>query len=122
MKIKFANGKEIEHLDALETEEFWGGSNRRTLTFTCERDAVSVDELSGILSDSKNTASLTLTNEEMGTSNVYEGYTLKLKVGIEQVIQAADSPENPEQRVERLIFKLGKPTYIETQLAKLGLM
>lgn len=121
MTIIFANGKRVPYLEAIETEEYWGGSNRRTLTFTCVADAVSVDTLNAILNDAANTASLSLTNEELGVTNLYEGYTLKLKVGIEPVQTKPDDPDAPATYADRLVFKLGKPTYIEAQLAKLGL-
>lgn len=122
MTIIFANSKCVPYLEAIETEEYWGGSNRRTLTFTCAADAVSVDTLNAILNDAANTASLSLTNEELGVTNLYEGYTLKLKVGIEPVQTKPDDPDAPAAYVDRLVFKLGKPTYIEAQLARLGLL
>lgn len=121
MTIIFANGQQVPYLEAIETEEYWGGSNRRTLTFTCVADAVSVDALNTILNDAANTAALSLVNEELGVTNLYEGYTLKLKVGVEPVQTKPDAPDAPAAYVDRLVFKLGKPTYIEAQLARLGL-
>lgn len=121
MTIIFANGKCVPYLEAIETEEYWGGSNRRTLTFTCVADAVSVDTLNAILNDAANTASLQLTNEDLDITNVYDGYTLKLKVGIESVQEKPEDLLTPALYADRLVFKLGKPTYIEAQLARLGL-
>ena len=122
MTIIFANNQQLPYLDAVETEEYWGGSNRRTLTFTCAADAVSVDALNAILNDSANTAALSLSNEELGITNLYEGYTMKLKIGIEPVLTQPDSPDAAAIYADRLVFKLGKPTYIEAQLARLGLL
>lgn len=121
MTVIFADGTQVPYLNAIETEEYWGGASRRTLTFTCAADAVSVDALNALLGDAANTAGLSLTNEELGVTNLYEGYTLKLKVGIEPVLTQPDAPDAPAQYADRLVFKLGKPTYIEAQLARLGL-
>lgn len=121
MTIIFGNNQQLPYLDAIETEEYWGGSNRRTLTFTCAADAVSVDALNAILSDSSNTQHLSLRNEELDVTNVYDDYVMKLKVGIDKELTQPEGPNEPAQYVDRLVFKLGKPTYIESQLAKLGL-
>lgn len=121
MVITFANGKQLPYLQAFETEEHWGGSNRRTLTFSCMTNVIGVDELNALLEDANNTASLQLTNEDLDITNVYDGYTLKLKVGIESVQEKPEDLLTPALYADRLVFKLGKPTYIEAQLARLGL-
>lgn len=120
MKAIFGNGESVEYLRALETEEYWGGSSRRTLTFTCAADAVSVDALNELLSGADNVRTLALENEELGVTNCYEGYTMKLKVGVERELEQPESPDSPAVYADRIVFKLGKPTFIEQQLAKLG--
>ena len=121
MIIKFENAKELVYLEALETEEYFNGASRRTLTFECAPDAISIDELNYILSKESNVSSLTLVNEEANVSNIYDGYVLKLKVGIENKLVRAESANTPAIYEDRLVFKLGKRTYIEEQLKKLGL-
>lgn len=128
MKIIFENGAELTYLDAVETEEYWGGSSRRTLTFTCAPDAVSIDALNTILSDTANTGTLTLVGaianpdgSEQAVTNLYESYTMKLAVGIDKVLVQPEGPDSAAVYADRLVFKLGRPTYIEAQLAKLGL-
>lgn len=127
MKAIFTNGAELEYLNALETEEYWGGSNRRTLTFTCAPDAVSIDALNAVLSDMANTQRLSLTDTtryesgENTVTNYYDGYTMKLAVGIDKVLVQPDSPDSPAVYEDRLVFKLGRPTAIEAALAKLGI-
>lgn len=121
MNIKFLNGTNFEYLAAFETEEFFNGAGRRTLTFECAVGAVSVDALNGVLSDENNTASITLTNAEENVSNIYDGYVLKLKCGIESRLIQKETPDTAAVYEDRLIFKLGKRTYIEEQLKKLGL-
>lgn len=128
MKVIFGNGKEVVYLNALETEEYWGGSNRRTLTFTCEPSAIDVDTLNTILSNEKNTETLKLVGSivemdgtEQEVTNIYENYTMKLKVGIDKEVAQPGGPNEPTVYEDKLIFKLGQPTYIEQQLHKLGI-
>ncbi len=120
MKIKFANDTQFDYIRAFETEEFYNGASRRTLTFECNKGAISVDELDLLISNETNTEHIQLTNEEENITNIYDGYTLKLKCGIEKQLTQQESTEGPAVYTDRLFFKLGKPTYIEHQLRKLG--
>ena len=119
MNIKFLNGINFEYLNALETEEYYNGASRRTLTFEAEVGAIGVDELNAVLSDEANTQSIELSNGDV--TNIYDGYVLKLKCGIENKLITAETPEAAAVYEDRLVFKLGKRTYIEEQLHKLGL-
>ena len=128
LKIKIAN-TEIEYLSAVETEEFYNGSSRRTLTLTCAPDAASLDALNALLTE-EHLASISLTNDGSGTdeegnvltvTNVYDGYVLKLSCGIRNELVQTETPDSAAVYEDRLVFKLGKRTYIEEQLHKLGL-
>lgn len=119
MNIKFTNGVNFNYINAVETEEFYNGASRRTLSFECEVGVIGVDELNAILSNETNIASITLTNGEV--VNIYDGYVLKLRCGIENKLVAAETPETPAVYEDRLVFKLGRRTYIEEQLHNLGL-
>lgn len=128
LKIKIAN-TEIEYLSAVETEEFYNGASRRTLTLTCAPDAASLDALNALLTE-ENLASVTLVNTSAGTdeegnaltvTNVYDGYVLKLSCGIRNELVQTETPDRAAVCEDRLVFKLGKRTYIEEQLHKLGL-
>lgn len=119
LKIKI-NNTEIEYLNALETEEFYNGASRRTLTVTCEANAASVDALNALLTE-QNLHSFTMANDELDVSNVYEGYVLKLECGIRQEKITEETPETPALYADRLVFKLGRRTYIEEKLHQLGL-
>lgn len=119
LKLKLTNGKEYEYLKAFETEEFFNGSSRRTLTFEMARTAADLEELDTDCTET-NCETIELTNTEMGITNIYDDYVLKLKVGVEPVIIQSESPENSAVYEDRIILKLGKRTYIEQQLKDLG--
>ena len=126
LKIQIAN-TEFEYLDAFETEEFFNGASRRTLTVTCAPDAISVDALNALLIE-ENLTSISLTNDGSGedgnaqaVTNIYDGYVLKLFCGIRNELVQAETPDRAAVYEDRLVFKLGKRTYIEEQLHKLGL-
>ena len=126
LKINISN-TEFEYMNALETEEFFNGSSRRTLTVTCAPDAISIDALNTLLTE-ENLASISLTNDGSGeegsaqaVTNIYDGYVLKLFCGIRSELVQAETPDSAAVYADRLVFKLGKRTYIEEQLHKLGL-
>lgn len=126
LKIKIAN-TEIEYLSAVETEEFYNGSSRRTLTLTCAPDAASLDALNALLTE-EHLASISLTNDGSGeedgaqeVTNIYDGYVLKLFCGIRNELVQAETPDSAAVYADRLVIKLGRRTYIEEQLHRLGL-
>lgn len=119
LKIKIAK-TEFEYIEALETEQFYNGASRRTLTVTCAPGAISLDALNALLIE-ENLGSIALTNDEVGVTNYHEGYVLKLECGIKNTMVRAETPESAAVYEDRLVFKLGKRTYIEEQLHKLGL-
>ena len=147
LKIKVGT-KEFEYLTSLETEEYYNGSSRRTLTVNCSSDAIGLDELNVLLTED-NLAGLVMTNTE-GISvykdvlaedekgkmiptgeqefdrfdpivNYFDGYVLKLSCGITSVMGQPETPDTPAVYEEQIVFKIGKRTYIEEQLHKLGL-
>ncbi len=119
LKIKIAE-TEIPYLNAFETEEFFNGSSRRTLTVTCAPDAISVDALNAMLTE-ENLTRITMQNADDKITNSYDGYVLKLSCGIKSELVQAETPDRAAVYEDRLVFKLGKRTYIEEQLHKLGL-
>ena len=127
-KIKIAN-TEFEYLDALENEQFYNGASRRTLTVTCAADAIGLDELNALLTED-NLGSVMLHNDHVGVDDdgkvitattLWENYALKLECGIKSVEVQKETPEYAAVYADRLVFKLGKRTYIEEALRKLGL-
>ena len=122
LKVKFADTKhtEVAYLNALETEEYFNGASRRTLSFEIAPGVIGLDKLNALCTEA-NCATLQLINEEEGVTNIYEGYVLKLACGIHSKLVQEETPDTAAVYEDRLIFKLGKRTYIEEQLHKLGL-
>lgn len=116
-KLKFADGTEAAYLCAVETEEFWGGASRRTVSFEMEKGALGLESLDALCSE-QNCAALQLVNEGESVTGILEGYVLKLKLAVEPVLIDAET----QTYAERVKLKLGKRTYIEQQLHELGLM
>lgn len=119
LKIKIAQ-REFPYLNALEQEEFYNGSSRRTMTVTCAPDAIGLDPLNDILTED-NLKAIQMTNEDEGITNTYDGYVLKLECGIKAVQVERETPETPARYEDRLVFKLGRRTYIEQALHDLGI-
>ena len=135
MNIKFANGRNFEYLKAIETEELYNGSVRRTLTFEAAVDEIDVDALNTMLSDEANTQSITLTGapvevldvdgnptgEYTQAITIHDGYVLKCKCGIENKLVSTETSETAAMYEDRIVFKLAKHTYIEEMLKKMRL-
>ena len=138
LKVKIGE-KEFEYLTSLETEEFYNGSSRRTLTVNCAADAIGLDELNTLLAE-ENLAQIIMTNtegipvygdpNEEGVAeldhydpivNYFDGYVLKLSCGMNSVLAEMETSESPAKYEEQIVFKVGKRTYIEEMLHKLGL-
>ncbi len=111
MKIKFKNGLELQHLVAIETEEFYDNAQRRTLTVNFNPQIVSFEELNNAATF-ENTKSLEFSSDESGEvqKQAFEDYCIKISVKL-----------HTENEQEVLTLKLGKLTVIEKQLLALGL-
>lgn len=112
LKIKFVNGTEVPYLEALETEEFYNGSSRRTLTFEMDAATTNVQELSDLCTEN-NCAVLELTNTDLEITNIYEDYILKLSCGTKMVFVVEDNSSR-----EIVELKLGKRTFMERMVAE----
>lgn len=127
LKIKFADGNEVEYISAVEMEEYYNGSSRRTLTFGIAPGTVNIQELSDLCTED-NCKVLELTNDDVvlqdkqgavvpgSVTNIYEGYALRLNIGIKQEYDAIE-----EKSYEIVELKLGKRTRIEQALHDMGI-
>ncbi len=121
MQVKFGNDKVVPYDMAIETEEYYNGSSRRTITFDCPAANLSVDEVNRILSVEGNVESLRLVDDAGVTQNTYDGYVIKMECGFVTKEIARETSDAPAQYAEVLRFKLGKRTYIESMLAAQGI-
>lgn len=110
----------FEYLKADEDEMFYNGAYRRYLYVECDPDAIDLTELNKLLTE-ENLASIALSNSEVGVTNYHDGYTVKMECGIKQEKVQEESFDHPAVYADRLVFKLGRRTYIEEALHKLGL-
>lgn len=115
LKMRFVDLSEVKYQKALETEKYWRGSSRRTLTFNIARIAANLEELA--LCTEGNLKTLELINKESEIVNIYGGYVLELKLGVEPVLIDAETQTYEENN----ILKLGKRTVIEQKLYELGI-
>lgn len=113
-------GTEFEYLEALETEQYYNGASRRVLTVTCAADAIGLTEANSLLTE-ENLNSIALTNEEGNVTNYYDGYVLKLSCGMQNELVQPETTETPAVYADRIVIKVGKRTYFEEQLRRLGL-
>ena len=134
MVIKFANEKEINYLFAEEKEEYYNGSNRHTLTFEVDPAEITLAELNEVLSNAENVKTIELTSDPLPQYDaagnitgyatekaIHDGYVIKMNVGVENKLITEETPDAPAEYAERIYFKIGRRTYIEEQLAALGI-
>lgn len=112
---------DVPYEECVETEEFWNNASRRTLTFRCPFDAIGIADLNTLLNDEHNTEQINLVNEDEGIVKIYDLYQLKISIGIEPYTVIPEDPSQPATHVDKIVFKLGRRTYIEQRLHDLGL-
>lgn len=120
MRLFKIGGVEFEYIDVREREEKYNGEDRRTLTVYCMPGVIGMDVLNAMLTE-QNLASITLENTDTGAVAIHEGYVLKLACGIHSEKIQDETPNSPALYEDRLVFKIGRRTYIEQKLHELGL-
>lgn len=53
------------------------------------------------------------------SKNIYEDYTVKMECGIKRTLVVDESPTSKAIYEDRIVFKLGKPTFLEAQILKI---
>ena len=114
MKIRFNNGAELPYVEARTSEGYIDGLNRQVLQVHLEKGTINIDELDAILSDETTTEHIELVGDEV--TNNFDDYIIKNKVGIEKVMIDYETPDRPAQYEDRIVFELGRLTYLEKQL------
>ena len=115
LAIKFADAQKttFEYRSAIETEEFYNGDYRRVLIVEFSKDQANVETLNDLCSEESNLARIELTNDEQEITNIYEGYVLKLKIGVEPVFL----DDGAQKYEDRIVLKLGKRSFTEQLIA-----
>lgn len=122
LKVRFANGKELEYKEAREEPTYYDGANRRMLTIHFAGDKVFLDSIDELASDKANIKTLAFTNDNSSNqvvTNLYENYIYKLKVSKEPVLRGEDPETLAPVMVEEVILQLGRATPTELMLEKL---
>lgn len=120
LKVMLKNGLTFEYIGAEMMDEYYNGIARRTMSIICPADAISVDKLNSELIEN-NLVSIDLVDEENETVDTYEGYVIKLECGIKYKLIVEETPDYPAVYADRLVIKLGRRTYMEDMLNKLGM-
>ena len=111
LKIKISD-TEFEYLKAIEKAEYFDDVKRRTLTVTCAQDAIDLTVLNSLLS-AENLASIQLYNDEQGVTDYFDGYTIKLAVGIVREQVEPEDDASAAVYADRIVFKLGRVNFRE---------
>lgn len=120
--IKFKNGATIPYVDAREEPTYFDGAQRRCLTVYFAPEAITLAKLNEFASNPANLSSLLFTNDDNAPtiiSNVYDNYTVKMKVSLEPVTRGYDPVTGAETFVEQVILQLARLTPLEIQVAQL---
>lgn len=122
MKVKFANGRELEYTEARDEPIFFDGASRRALTIYFDADKTFLDAIDELASAKENLKTMVFTNDDNPTqviTNLYENYIYKLKVSKEPVVSGEDRETLQPIMVEKVILQLGRATPTELMLEKL---
>lgn len=143
LKLQFADGTEYPVLETTAVYPSGSSAVRSRMEVHMAADAMPLEAFAALLSDAAKTQTLHLVktaeaaaDETAGAGDgadseaaetaavvfdmVYTGYTLPARVGKERA-EAADPATGAVLRTQRLAATLEQPTFIEQQLAKLGL-
>lgn len=113
-KIVFANGQELAARWFEESAEFYDNAQRRVLIVRVPKDAMGLDALDALLSDSENVAKIKNTHEESGAEGVYDHYEIKMELAVRAMPVGVDE-DGAETTEEQIVFKLGRLTEQERQ-------
>lgn len=113
--MHLTNGFTQEYEDgAIETEEYYNGANRRTLTFHMDPAKVNLEDIRQNCVEA-NMKYIVLENDELEVTETYEDYVLRLDLQEVLIPKSVDSTEF----VLTVILKVGKRTPYEQQLKDL---
>lgn len=119
LKIKSKNGNEYEVL--AQTAVYPSGSPdlRSRMEIHMAADAMGLEDFAALFGDAQQTAELHLINTETGSDVTYKNYSLVASVG-KQRVDETDYTTGTSTSSLQLVVVLEQLTYIEQQLAALG--
>lgn len=123
MKIKLANGIELNPIMATGGSRFVQGANRDALTFVFPAET-SLDELDGIFT-AENCATITITETvvendvEVQSEYIHSGYAVRVELKREPIVVAEATATSEEVVENRVMVTMAQRTYSETRMAYL---
>ena len=118
MKIILANGTELNPLVVSGASTHTQGARRDTLSFIFSGNE-DINALDKAFSESA-CESITIVGEDESES-IYKGYTIRAELKKAPVEVTPETPEAPAVIENRITVSMTQRTYIETQLAALGI-
>lgn len=118
MKIILANGKELNPILVKGASTFVQGAKRDTLYFMFPATE-SLSYLDVAFTESA-CESITIIGAD-DTERIYKGYVIRAELKKAPVEVSPETPESPAVIEDRITVAMAQRTYIETQLAALGI-
>ena len=117
MKIILANGKELNPILVKGATTFVQGAKRDTLSFVFPATE-DMGALDTAFSESACESIAIIGDDE--SESIYKGYVIRAELKKAPVEVSPETPEAPAITEERITVSMSQRTYIETQLAILG--
>lgn len=119
MRIILANGTELNPILVRGATSFVQGTKRDTLSFIFPASE-DISDLDVAFSE-KACDTITILGDDE-TESVYKGYVIRAELKKAPIEVSPETPETPAVMEERITVSMAQRTYIETQLAALGIL
>ena len=119
LKIKLKNSDEYEVLTQTAVYPSGSPALRSRMEIHMAADAMGLEDFAALFGDTQQTAELHLVNTETGSDVTYKNYSLVSSVG-KQRVDETDYTTGTSTSSLQLVVVLEQLTYIEQQLAALG--
>lgn len=121
-QIMGKNGEKyaLAQIPTVETA-FVSGSEREVMELCFWQGEYSMDELLGQLQNKGFTTEMQLIDAE-GKKYLYTDYCVFVSASVENVVTERETPDTPAKSNTMIKIRMGRMTYIEKQMAALGLL
>lgn len=113
MEIKLADGRTLEALVINGHNIVHQNASRDSLEFVFSKSAYSLEEIDRIFQP-ENTEQILI-----GEENLYQDYTLRVRLSLVPVVVSPSTPDTPEVVEERIEVVMAQKTYLEKQIERL---